>query len=92
MRGGWFPGLQKGLSIEGHIEEVNHVLVYFDHDSQTVFAEDGTRPLLNQICLSGSSFGNSESIISVQTKITYHRTPLLSGKGAPTSSHDSAPS
>ena len=70
MRGGWFPGLQKGLSIQGHIEEVNHVLVYFDRDSQTVFAEDGTRPLLNQICLSGSSFGNSETIISVQIKIT----------------------
>ena len=41
------------------------MLVYFDRDSQTVFAEDGTKLLLNQICLSGSCFGNSETIISV---------------------------
>ena len=46
------------------------MLVYFDRDSHTVFAEDGTKLLLNQICLSGSYFGNSETIISVQTKIT----------------------
>ena len=46
------------------------MLVYFDGDSQTVFAEEGTKLLLNQICLSGSCFGNSDTIISVQTKIT----------------------
>ena len=46
------------------------MLVYFDRDSQAVFAEDGTKLLLNQICLSKSCFGNSETIISVQTKIT----------------------
>ena len=46
------------------------MLVYFDRDSQTVFAEDGTKLLLDQICLSGSCFGDSETIISVQTKIT----------------------
>ena len=46
------------------------MLVYFDRDSQAVLAEDGTKLLLNQICLSKSCFGNSETIISVQTKIT----------------------
>ena len=46
------------------------MLVYFDRDSQTVSSEDGTKLLLNQICLSGSCFGNSETIMSVQTKIT----------------------
>ena len=46
------------------------MFVYVDRDSQTVFAEDGTKLRLNQICLSGSCFGNSETIISVQTKIT----------------------
>ena len=46
------------------------MLVYFDRDSQTVFAEDGAKLLLDQICLSGSCFGDSETIISVQTKIT----------------------
>ena len=46
------------------------MFVYFDRDSHTVFAEDVTKLLLKQICLSGSCFGNSETIISVQTKIT----------------------
>ena len=46
------------------------MLVFFDRDSQTIFAEDGTKLLLDQICLSGSCFEDSETIISVQTKIT----------------------
>ena len=80
-----FPGLEKGLCVpffksRGHVEEVYRVFVYFDRDSQTVFAEDSTKLLLNQICLSRSCFGNSETIISVQTKITrITETPLLSG-------------
>ena len=71
-----FPGLEKGLCVPFFKSRVTSrkltvclVLVYFDRDSQTVFAEDGTKLLLDQICLSGSCFGDSETIISVQTKI-----------------------
>ena len=39
------------------------MFVNFDRDSQTVFAEDGTELLLNQICLSRRCFGNSETLI-----------------------------
>ena len=96
MQGGWldlefalsgmFPGLEKCLCLPFFKSRVTSKkftmwFVYFDRDSQTFFAEGGTKLLLNLICLSGSCFGNSKTIISVQAKIahTYPETPLLSG-------------
>ena len=47
----WFRKGSMCAVLQIYIEEVNRVLVYFDRDSQTVFVEDGTKLLLDQICL-----------------------------------------
>ena len=81
-----FPGLEKGLCVpffKSRVTSRKSTVCLFTSIvilSPFLLKMVQIKLLLNQICLSGSCFGNSETIVSVKTKVTrITETPLLSG-------------